>query len=252
MPLAASSFERPDPPRLTPLGLDGMLVTFGDAMDDAANRAALAFRAAIDAENWQGVTETASSLCSAFVSFEPGQLSPSDLQARLREILADRDWLAEDLPANRTLWTIPASFEGDHAPQLADAAELAGVSVEQAVKQICAEPLRAYALGYAPGQAYLGALPEHWDLARQKDLTPTVKEGAVVTAVRQVIVFATSGPTGWRQIGMSRFKAFRPDDPDRPIALAPGDEVQLRPVSRDELDRLAAEPLAGATAEDIR
>ncbi len=252
MPLPDAVLARPDPPRLTPLGLDGMLVTFSDAMSDAANRAALAFRAEIDAQGWDGVRETATSLCSAFVMFDPIRLPPAKLQARLGEMLDDRNWLAADLPADRTLWTIPASFEGDHAPQLADAAELAGLSIERAVCEICARPLRALALGYAPGQAYLGALPEHWDLARQRDLTPTVPEGAVVTAVRQVIVFATSGPTGWRQIGMTRFKGFRPDDPDRPIALAPGDEVQLRAVSRDELDRLAADPLAGATSEAIR
>ena len=229
-----------------------MLITFGDDMADAPNRAALAFRAALDDANWDGVRETASSLCSAFVSFDSGVIAPDKLQARLHEMLSDRDWLSEDLPTNRTLWTIPASFEGDHAPQLADAAELAGVSVESAVSEICAEPLRAYALGYAPGQAYLGALPDHWDLARQKDLTPTVHEGAVVTAVRQVIVFATSGPTGWRQIGMTRFRGFRPDDADRPIAIAPGDEVKLRPVSADELDATADDPMGGATSEAIR
>jgi len=252
MSLPDTLFDRPDPPRLTPLGLDGMLITFSDRMDDAANRAALAFRDRIDAEGWPGLRETATSLCSAYVSFDPATLPPADLQARLREILADRDWLAADLPANRTLWTVPASFEGDHAPQLADAAELAGLSVEAAVREICARPLRALALGYAPGQAYLGQMDDHWDLARQKDLTPTVKEGAVVTAVRQLIIFATSGPTGWRQVGMTRFKAFRPDDSDRPIAFAPGDEVQLRAVSADELERLAEKPLAGATHEAIR
>ncbi|WOI57407.1 5-oxoprolinase subunit B family protein [Palleronia sp. LCG004] len=251
MALPDAIFDRSEPPRLTPLGLDGMLVTFADELSDEANRAALAFRAEIEAQGWDGIEETATSLCSAFVSFDPVRLPPTDLQARLREILSARDWCAAELPASRTRWTIPASFEGDHAPQLADAAQLAGMSVEKAVREICAEPLRALALGYAPGQAYLGSLPDHWDLSRQRDLTPTVPEGAVVTAVRQVIVFATSGPTGWRQIGMTRFKGFRPDDRDKPITLAPGDEVQLRAVSAPELDRLADEPMAGATSEVI-
>lgn len=252
MTLPDSLHDRPATPRLTPLGLDGMLVTFADTMTDPANRAALAFRAEIDAQGWTGLRETATSLCSAYLSFDPAVLTPVDIQSRLRELLTDRDWLAEDLPPNRTLWTIPASFEGDHAPQLADAADLAGLSVDAAVREICAHPLRALALGYAPGQAYLGQLDAHWDLARQRDLTPTVAEGAVVTAVRQVIVFATSGPTGWRQIGMTRFRAFRPDDSDRPIALAPGDMVQLRAVSRNELARLADTPLAGAVAKAVR
>lgn len=229
-----------------------MLVTFADTLGDAANRAALAFRARIDAEGWDGVRETATSLCSAYVAFDPGVLPHAALRTRLFDLLEREDWSDAALPDGRRRWTIPACFEGDHAPQLADAADRAGLSPERAVAEICADPLRALALGYAPGQAYLGTLPEHWNLGRQTDLTPHVREGAVVTAVRQVIVFATSGPTGWRQIGMTRFKGFRPDSADSPIALAPGDEVKLRPVSSAELDRLAGSgPDAGATHERI-
>ncbi|PZX16573.1 allophanate hydrolase subunit 1 [Palleronia aestuarii] len=242
--------ERAPLPRLTPLGLDGILVTFGDTLSDPANRAALAFRAAIEEAAWDGVRETASSLCSAYLAFDPARLSLAEVTERVHDLLARRDWSAEGLPARRRRFVIPASFEGDHAPQLADAAKLAGLDPEEAVAQICARPLRALALGYAPGQAYLGSLPEHWDLARQKDLTPTVKEGAVVTAVRQVIVFASTSPTGWRQIGMTRFRCFRPEDAETPIALAPGDEVQLRPVSAAELDDLAESgPDGGAEVE---
>ena len=229
------------------MGLDGMLVTFADRMDEAANRAALAFRADLEAAEWPGLRETATSLCSAYVSFDPERLPPPELARRLRDLLDTRDWGAADLPAARTLWTIPACFEGDHAPQLAEAARQAGVGTETAVREICARPLRAFALGYAPGQAYLGQLPPHWDLPRQSDLTPTVHTGAVVTAVRQIIVFATTGPTGWQQVAMTRFKAFRPQDSHRPIPLSPGDEVQLRPVSACEFDALSDDPMGGAT-----
>ena len=226
------------PPRLTPLGLDGLLITFADSLDEAANRAALAFRAAVDAEAWDVVTETATSLASAYLTFDPALTAYDALHDRASRMLDSRDWRDAPLPSGRRRFTIPACFEGDHAPQLDAAAAAAGLDRDQAVTQICADPLRALALGYAPGQAYLGELPPAWDIARRSDLT-RVEIGAVVVAVRQVIVFATSGPTGWQQVGMTRFRGFRPDDPDRPIAIAPGDEVRLRPVSAAELDALA-------------
>ncbi|WP_375263577.1 allophanate hydrolase subunit 1 [Palleronia sp.] len=237
-------------PRLTPLGLDGLLVTFADRLDEAANRAALAFRAAIDGEAWEGVLETATSLASTFIAFDPAQLDRQNLATRLRELLDTRDWFAAELPSGRRRLTIPVSFDGDHAPQLDEAAELAGLTRSQAVAEICARPVRALALGYAPGQAYLGELDAHWNIDRQRDLTPRVETGALVTAVRQLIVFATTTPTGWRQIGMTRFHGFRPDDPDRPIVLAPGDEVRFTPVSAAELDALSP-PDGGVTVEDV-
>ena len=242
--------DRPDPPRITPLGLDGLLVTFADEIGEEANRAAIAFRAAIDAEGWEGVTETASSLTSAYLTFDPAAARFEDLSDTVEDLLASRDWSAEKLPSGRRRVTIPACFEGDHAPQLADAATLTGLSPEAAVEELCAAPLRALAVGFAPGQGYLGTLPEHWNLDRQKDITPNVPVGAVVVAVRQAIIFATTTPTGWRQVGMTRFRAFRPDDAEDPIAIAPGDEVRLRPVSAAELDRLQP-PDGGAEWEEI-
>ncbi|SFG44767.1 Allophanate hydrolase subunit 1 [Palleronia marisminoris] len=237
-------------PRLTPLGIDGLLVTFADRLDEAANRAALAFRSAVDDEGWEGMIETATSLASTFIAFDPARLNRETLAERLRKLLGTRDWFAADLPTGRRRLTIPVSFEGDHAPQLDEAADLAGLTRAQAIEEICARPVRALALGYAPGQAYLGELDAHWNIDRQRDLTPRVETGALVTAVRQLIVFATTTPTGWRQIGMTRFHGFRPDDPDRPIVLAPGDEVRFTPVSAAELEALCA-PEGGVTLEDI-
>ena len=183
------------------------------------------------------------------MTFDPAETAYGDLCDRAEELLADRDWREASLPAGRRRLTVPACFEGEHAPALDEAAELAGLSRDDAIAQICAEPLRALALGYAPGQAYLGEMPENWDIARRADLSQ-VPIGAVVVAVRQVIVFATSGPTGWRQVGMTRFRGFRPDDADQPIAIAPGDEIRLRAVGAEEFETLSA-PDGGATVEEI-
>lgn len=222
-------------PRLTPLGLGGVLVTFADGLDDAANRAAIAFRAAIEREEWDGVTETATSLSSAYLSFDPAAVERGTIEARLRDLATSRDWSAE-APAAPRCWIIPCSFEGDHAPQLAEAADLAGLTPEEAIGELTAKPLRALALGYAPGQPYMGFLPNKWDIPRQKGLTPKVPAGAIVVAVRQAIIFTAASTTGWRQVGLTRFRPFRPEDEDDPIPLSPGDEIHLKRVSPDDLD----------------
>lgn len=242
----------PAAPRITPLGLDGLLVTFSDALDDAANRAALAFRAAIEAESWDGVRETASTLASTYIAHDAETLSPATLRARVEALAGSRDWGRVELPPGRRRFILPACFEGDHAPQLAEAADRAGRTPADAVADLCAAPLRALALGFAPGQAYLGELPPHWALDRQTGLTPRVETGAVVTAVRQVIVFATFAPTGWRQVGQTRFRAFRPENGRTPIALAPGDEIRFEPIGAAEFDTLPRDdPDGGARIETI-
>ena len=53
-------------PTIRSVGLNGLLVTFGARATDAANRAAIAFRAEVDALAWPEIAESSSTLVSAF------------------------------------------------------------------------------------------------------------------------------------------------------------------------------------------
>ncbi|MFO8127508.1 carboxyltransferase domain-containing protein [Yoonia sp.] len=57
-------------PAIRTIGVDGFLVSFSDHLDERANRAALAFRAALERESWPGMLECATSLVSAFLRFD--------------------------------------------------------------------------------------------------------------------------------------------------------------------------------------
>lgn len=241
-----------DFPKISTLGATGLLVTFGDDLASGANHAALAFRAAIDAEGWTDVEETAVSLVSVGVRFDPLRISHADMRARIEAVLSRRDWFETEVTGGR-LWTVPAAFGGSYGPQLHDAAALAGVSAEQAIVEFCAEPVRVLTIGFAPSQPYMGHLPKHWDIPRQTELTPRVPMGAIVVAIRQLIIFSRDAPTGWRQVGQCGFQLFRPEA-DAPFALRAGDQLRFRPVSEAEMDALLAENvdgLGGAICEDL-
>ncbi|MFN6951180.1 MAG: carboxyltransferase domain-containing protein [Albidovulum sp.] len=233
--------------QILPMGLSGLLVRFADRLDDGANRAALAFRAALEAAAPPGVEETAASIGAVFLRFDPAVTDAAALAATLAELLAARDWRAAPLPAGRRLWTVPAVFDG---PDLATAADLAGLTPESAAEELAAARLRVLAIGFAPGLAYMGPLPLHWDIPRQRTLTPVAPAAAIAIAVRQLIIFPTATPTGWRQVGRTGFRIFRPGTA-RPFALAAGDELRFRPVSGAELTALiAADPEGGGSVAE--
>ena len=225
-------------PRIEPLGEAALLARFADRLDGPANRAAIAFAADVAASPPDGVAEVAPSLGSVLVTMTDPARDAAALEAALRERLHVRDWSAVPAPGRRR-WTVPCAFGGDDGPQLEEAAALAGRTPDTAVAEIVAAPLRVLAIGFAPGMPYLGILPPAWDIPRQTDLTPEVPEGALVVAVRQLVLFGTRAPTGWRQVGRTGFGCFRPERP-RPVALAAGDELRLRPVGPAELEDLSA------------
>ena len=215
-----------DEPTIHKHGDAALLIRFAVTLDDEANRAAIAFRAALEDDPPAGVVETASSLGSVLVRFRG---SGEGLVDVLRRRLDRNEWAVRPRPPHR-VWTIPCAFGGDEGPQLDEAADLAGLTSQGAVDALSNASLRVLALGFAPGMPYLGTLPDAWNLPRQTELTPRVPEGALVVALRQVVLFGTSAPTGWRRVGLSRFGCFQPGR-RRPIALTPGDEIRLEPVS---------------------
>jgi KipI family sensor histidine kinase inhibitor len=228
-------------------GLDAFLVRFGARVTEPANRAALAFRAALEREGWEGVEETAPALVSVLVRFDPRAVAHDALAARLRTLLGSRDWTREEPGGRRRLWRIPTVWGGPEGPQLAEAAGLAGIGAEAAARELSAARLRVLAIGFAPGQPYLGELPERWAIPRQTGLTPEVPEGAVTVAVRQVVLFANPSPTGWRWVGRTAFRCFRPEADD-PFPLRPGDEAVFEAVTAEAMARIRAEDAAGGGA----
>ncbi|MGP6086500.1 5-oxoprolinase subunit B family protein [Antarctobacter jejuensis] len=238
-------------PRIDPIGLDGVLVRFGDSLSEPANRAALAFCAAMEREAPDGVEECATSLVSAYVRFDPLAMPFDRLAGQLDHLLKAEDWYAKPLPEGRRLIRIPTVYGGDFGPQLDEAAQLAGMSAAEAVKSLTGARVRVNAIGFAPGQPYLGTLPEPWDIPRQTGLTPKVPEGALVVAIRQFVLFSVTSPTGWRQVGRTAAPLFRPDS-DTPFRLRPGDEVIFDAVPADSWGRLEADPKGGIVMEALQ
>lgn len=238
-------------PSVSPLGVDGLLVTFAAQLSEPANRAALAFRAAVEAADVPGLLETTTSLTSVYLRFDLAGTGHAVVRAELDRVLASCDWYGAPLPQGRRLWRIPALFGTDLAPQLDEAAALAGMSPADAVAALCAAPLRVQTIGFAPGQPYLGELPAAWNIPRQSALTAQVPVGAIAVAIRQMVLFSVSTPTGWRHVGQTALRLFRPEAAD-PFLLRPGDEVLFAPVGMTEFQAIrASDGNGGAVAQGI-
>lgn len=230
---------------IRPMGLDGFLVSFADSLTDPANRAALAFQEAVAQADLPGLAEMSTSLVSVYVRFRPALVSGDAMLERLRDVLHSRDWDAQALPSNRRLWRVPTVYGGRHGPQLEEAAELAGLSLAEATDSLGAARVRVLAIGFAPGQPYLGLLDDTWNIPRQTGLTPQVPSGALVVAIRQLVLFTNASPTGWRHVGQTRFRNFAPEA-EQVFALRPGDEMQFDPCPEAEFEtrQITAETLS--------
>ncbi|WP_051697134.1 5-oxoprolinase subunit B family protein [Thioclava indica] len=240
----------PQDVQILPLGQDGILVRFALRAEPWATSAAQAFYDTARAAPLPHLHEIVPSLTSVLFRFDATKTTRAECARQIAELLSGRDWhTAMPQPATR-IWRIPAAFGGEHGPDLEAASKLAGLSPEAAIEMITTTPLRVLAIGFAPGQPYLGLLPKPWDLPRMQSLNPQVPKGAIAVAVRQLVLFSNASPTGWRQIARTAFAPFRPDA-EPAVPLRAGDALQLVPVSGDDLTGLLAsgDPAGGAICE---
>jgi KipI family sensor histidine kinase inhibitor len=240
----------PPDPELRPLGVDGVLVRFARNLSEQANAQALSFRDQVQDAELTGITEIASSLTSVRIGFNPEQTNRHTVTQALKSLIAQHN--TPDTSPKR-LWRIPAAFGSTYAPQLAEAASLAGVTPEQAIADIEAQTVRVIAIGFAPGQPYLGMLPDHWNISRQSNLTESLPRGALICAVRQLIIWSADAPTGWRHIGQTAFRVYLPEA-QNPFAFTPGDAVKFHAVSDSEFSDIKTntDTNGGAVCEVLR
>jgi len=97
-----------------------------------------------------------------------------------------------------------------------------------------------YFLGFVPGFAYLGGLPD--ELVTPRLVTPRrkVPAGSVGIAGNQTGVYPFATPGGWRLIGRTPVPVFRADREELSL-LSIGDRVRFAPISTERFAALEKE-----------
>jgi KipI family sensor histidine kinase inhibitor len=223
--------------RLRPVGDTALCAELGDRIDPVVNGRVRALDRALQERPFPGFLESVPTHRSLLVCFEPGRASVEDAAAAVRELEART--AAREEPSR--LHEIAVRYGGEDGPDLEAVAARAGLTPEGVVSLHCGREYTAFMLGFLPGFAYLGLLPEALDTPRLETPRPRVAAGSLGIAGRLTAVYPAASPGGWNLIGRAGARLFDPEK-DPPALLAPGDRVRFRPVERIE------EPTCGPKA----
>ncbi len=213
--------------RFQPASDRSLLVYFGQEISIDAHQQVRRLLHLLELEPVTGIRNLHPAYCSLLVDFDVLKLSHNDLEIILRGYL-DR---LEDvrLPEGRQI-EIPVSYGSEFGPDLDQVASICGIGPAQAIELHSSVTYVVYFLGFVPGFAYLGELPEA--LATPRLATPrrNVPPGSVGIAGKQTGVYPFATPGGWRLIGRTPIAMFRPDRNNTSL-LSIGDRVRFTPIS---------------------
>jgi len=203
--------------RTHPLGDAALLAELGTRLDTALNTRAIALANAL--KKRRDVRQAVAAYASVTVHFDPDQTTHDALAAAIKRLASKRPPMAEPGRLHR----IPVVYDG---PDLAAVAAVLGLSAAQ-VAEIHVRPIyRVFLVGFVPGWAYLGPLPEELELPRRHVPRTQVPAGSVAIAGRQSGIYPLPTPGGWHLIGRTSVKLFLPDA-DPPCLFRAGDRVKF-------------------------
>jgi inhibitor of KinA len=129
---------------------------------------------------------------------------------------------------------IPVCYGGEFGPDLEQVAKLHRLKPSEVIDLHLSQTYHAYFLGFAPGFAYLGDLPEKIATPRLETPRKKVPSGSVGIAGRQTGIYPFATPGGWRLIGRTPKQMFLVDGKKATTAISAGDLVKFRSISRDD------------------
>lgn len=212
-------------PRFLPSGDAALTVELGKGVDRGVCAKVVRLHRHLLAHSLEGVAETLPTFRSLLVRFDPRVAGPAALEAKLADIIA----ILPDEPLPSRRWTIPVCYDPQLALDIEEVAGLSGMSVDEVVACQSGASYYIYMLGFLPGYAYMGDVPEPLQLPRRKDPRTRVPAGSLAIATSFVSVYPFESPGGWHIIGRTPLSFFDAKA-EQPALLAPGDEVRFEPI----------------------
>ena len=142
------------------------------------------------------------------------------------------------------LITLPVYYSTESGPDLNALAQRAKLTIDEVIDLHQACEYRVYAIGFAPGFAYLGQVDERISAPRLATPRAKVPKGAVAIADRQTAVYPAVSPGGWNLIGLCPTPMFNPAA-EQIMPVSVGDRVKFSAIDRSEF--LALGGTLGAT-----
>ena len=183
------------------------------------------------------LTDLVPSYTTLMVHYDGLALTPAQARERIAQALTDLRPETQNLGQCHVL---PVWYDLSVGPELALLAKRTGWSVSEVIRRHSEHQYQVFALGFAPGFAFMGLVEEALAAPRLATPRKRVASGSVGIAERQTAAYPAQSPGGWNLIGRTPSALFDREREGYSL-MQPGDRVQFAPVSRAEFIRLGGD-----------
>ncbi|MEQ5802058.1 5-oxoprolinase subunit PxpB [Halomonas sp. H10-9-1] len=221
-------------PRIESAGLDGWMVRLFERIDEQNLAWLGALGRRCEVEFGAALVDLVPSYTTLLVVFDPLRLAPASARQRLAALLVDLE--PGEAAAAGEVRELPTWYDPSVGPDLERIALHTGMRVEEVIDRHAGREYRVFALGFAPGFAFMGLLDERLETPRLDTPRQRVPVNSVAIAGRQTAAYPAVSPGGWNLLGRTSARLF---DRHREgfSLLKVGDRVRFVPVDLATFER---------------
>ena len=229
------------------LSEQAVTVSFGNTISEDIWQQISHFNNLVHQHPFPGFITTVSAYTSVTVFYKPVQVMLADAMpggdcyGRVAGYLKSlKDHASKKAANDGETVTIPVYYGGEFGPDLDEVASTNNLSIADVIAKHSAAIYKVYMIGFVPGFAYLGGMPEELAMPRKTTPRAAIPAGSVGIAGKQTGVYPLETPGGWQIIGRTPTRLF---DASRssPALLKAGDKVVFKPIDLPEYERLIAD-----------
>ena len=218
---------------------NSIIVYFGSETSDSISNQINAFCIHMKTNYQTYIIDLISSYASVLLIFDVPNISHSEIKRIVRASLAklEKSSKKSGVSKEKKVITLPVLYGGENGPDLSTIAKNAGISEREVISIHESKPYLVYAIGFAPGFAYLGEVDPKIATPRLETPRQTVPKGAVAIADRQTAVYPAESPGGWNIIGICPIPMFNSlSPPYMPVSV--GDTVKFESIDENQFDKI--------------
>ncbi|SDY77720.1 allophanate hydrolase subunit 1 [Pseudomonas sp. NFIX28] len=232
--------------RLEVVAIDCLMVRLFDAIAESNMPWMLAASERLREAFGERLIDLVPSYTTLMVHYELTALSPSQARELIDVALTG---LTPDSRTGGQRHVLPVWYDLSVGPELSLLSRRSGLSVNEVIRCHSEREYQVFALGFAPGFAFMGLVDEVLAAPRLDTPRKRVATGSVGIAERQTAAYPVVSPGGWNLIGRTPSRLFDRER-DGYSLMRPGDSVRFAAVDRAEFIRLGGDdtPLLEARA----
>ena len=225
-------------PTFHPFGDRALLINFPQEIDEEINQQVILLSQKIEDQHWPEIETLIPAYCSLTVCFHFRKTTYAKMKEKIADLISQIE--TESVTSFNRIVKVPVCYGGRYGPDLEEISQQKELSESEIIRLHTGQDFRVYMLGFLPGFAYMGKLPEALQVSRKQTPRLKVAAGSVGLAGFQTGIYPSEAPGGWQIIGRTPLELFSPEK-ETPFLFQPGDLVRFYAIGEADFEDWKAE-----------